>query len=141
MAKEKDQYQIVLHEHNVYYRAAPIDGLWTHTVKNRIVTDAYLIEDLDKKATKKYGQPAQVEPTQDPNKIPLSDFNVTEKKTLDLTPLWQGILPGLLLIIEDKGMHKNVKEEARIELRRMAQAADKWNAHVKDIERSQSQEP
>jgi hypothetical protein len=48
---------------------------------------------------------------------------------IDLTPTWRGIIPLLLAGIEsgtDKG-----RAIALAELARMADAADKWNAHVK----------
>lgn len=48
---------------------------------------------------------------------------------IDLTPTWEQILPALLAVLEngtDEG-RKTVKEE----LRRMAQAADRWNAAAK----------
>jgi hypothetical protein len=44
------------------------------------------------------------------------------KKTVDLTPTWQGILPALLALYQSE-FHKN-REIAESELRRMAGLAD-----------------
>lgn len=55
-----------------------------------------------------------------------------EVATLDLTPVWQGVLPGLLAILMENN-NANVKNEAKIELNRMAMAADNWNDHIKNI--------
>lgn len=45
--------------------------------------------------------------------------------TLDLTPTWAGILNGLVALIENGNAEG--RRQATIELRRMAQAADKYN--------------
>jgi len=61
-------------------------------------------------------------------------------KTIDCTPTWEGLLPMLLELYEAKAVKPAKRQETRkemaIELRRMAQAADKWNAHVKDTAES-----
>lgn len=51
-------------------------------------------------------------------------------RTIDMTPTWEGILPVILYGLENGPAHNrdNLKEE----LRRMAEAADKWNAHCKE---------
>jgi hypothetical protein len=46
-------------------------------------------------------------------------------ETIELTPTWQGVLPILLAALEDGT--KEGKRIAREELRRMAEAADKFN--------------
>lgn len=50
-------------------------------------------------------------------------------RTLDITPTWVGMLPLLLEGFTNTHNPKG-QEAAAIELGRMAQAADKWNAHV-----------
>lgn len=50
-------------------------------------------------------------------------------ETIDMTPTWEGVLPIFLAALEDAS--SKGKQIARGELLRMAQAADKWNAHVK----------
>lgn len=52
-----------------------------------------------------------------------------ESKSIDITPTWAGLLPLLLAAITD-GTDKGGKV-AREELARMAEAADRWNAHCK----------
>lgn len=49
---------------------------------------------------------------------------------IDLTPTWEQILPALLAVIKD-GSAEGRKIAAE-ELRRMAQAADKWNEAAKE---------
>jgi len=65
-------------------------------------------------------------------------------KSIDCTPTWEGLLPMLLELYEAKNVKPAKRAETRkemgIELRRMAQAADKWNAHVKDMEAATSPE-
>jgi hypothetical protein len=46
--------------------------------------------------------------------------------TIDLTPTWSGILPALLALLEAGGEARATAEK---ELRKMADAADKWNAY------------
>lgn len=46
--------------------------------------------------------------------------------TIDLTPTWQGVLPILLAALENGTDEGN--KIAREELRRMAEAADRFNA-------------
>jgi hypothetical protein len=55
----------------------------------------------------------------------------TTHKTIDATPTWRGILPVYLTVIEQGG--ENGRRIAREELARMAEAADKWNAHAKAL--------
>jgi hypothetical protein len=52
-------------------------------------------------------------------------------KTIDVTPTWTAILPILLEFLKTP----QNRESAVQELRRMADAADKWNEHVKAGER------
>jgi hypothetical protein len=49
----------------------------------------------------------------------------------DITPTWKGILPLLLAAYKD-GTDKG-REIAKLELQRMAEAADLWNEHADDI--------
>ena len=49
----------------------------------------------------------------------------TEAATIDVTPTWQAVLPILFAALED-GTDEG-KKIAREELRRMAQAADRYN--------------
>lgn len=48
---------------------------------------------------------------------------------LDLTPTWQGILPVMVLALTNGT--PTGQRAAQEELARMADAADKWNAHAK----------
>lgn len=50
-------------------------------------------------------------------------------KTIELMPTWAGLLPMLLMLLENGNAEG--RKTAREELARMAQAADRWNAHVK----------
>lgn len=55
--------------------------------------------------------------------------------TVDLTPRWEALLPTMLDLIEDKinpAFVNKTREGLRAEFLKMAQAADKWNAHVKE---------
>lgn len=52
-------------------------------------------------------------------------------RTENLTPTWSGLLPVLLVLIEDGS---DAKAEARRELQRMAQAADRYYAIMKKRE-------
>lgn len=55
-------------------------------------------------------------------------------ETLDLTPKWSEILPALLAVSQDGTIHG--KNAAAHEMRRMAQAADKWNDCAADMVRT-----
>lgn len=57
---------------------------------------------------------------------------MTRRKTIDLTPSWQCILPSILMVLEN-ATTEEAKENMRLELRRMAEAADRWN----DMQRSE----
>ena len=60
--------------------------------------------------------------------------NTTE--TIDVTPTWEGLLPTLLhLVRNSKYVNQNptVRQDIEQEFRHMAQAADKWNAHCKEM--------
>ena len=48
---------------------------------------------------------------------------------IDMTPSWSDLLPALLAILSEGNAQG--RRTARIELARMASAADQWNAHVK----------
>lgn len=51
-------------------------------------------------------------------------------KTIDVTPSWAGILPALLELAKgDVRRQAESVNVARIELFRMAKAADQWNEH------------
>lgn len=52
-------------------------------------------------------------------------------KTIDITPTWSEILP-LILMALDSGKADGVKT-AIGELNRMAECADRWNNHVKEL--------
>jgi hypothetical protein len=59
-----------------------------------------------------------------------------EIETIDCTPTWAEILPTWLMLYRQAitGDCTNptlVRENAEKEFRRMAEAADKWNAHCK----------
>lgn len=51
---------------------------------------------------------------------------------IDLTPIWEGVLPMLIAVLENGS--GNGKAIATAELKRMAKAADLWNAHTKQKE-------
>lgn len=50
-------------------------------------------------------------------------------KTIDITPTWAGILPTLLVLLQD-GSNEGQKT-AREELQKMARAADLYNKSIK----------
>lgn len=52
-----------------------------------------------------------------------------EVETIDMTPTWADVLPILILGL-DSGNAEG-RKVAREELKRMADAADKWNTHVR----------
>lgn len=58
------------------------------------------------------------------------------RQFIDCTPTWEGLLPMLLELADPRNVQKDKRDETRQyirqEFRRMAQAADKWNAHVKE---------
>lgn len=71
-------------------------------------------------------------------------------EVIDCTPTWEGLLPMLLEVYgQQYGKRRSqytVRPETvkaldnlKIEFRRMAQAADKWNAHVKECEEYERQ--
>ena len=53
--------------------------------------------------------------------------NTTE--TIDVTPTWRALVPLLVAMAENP----KTQHDALAELSRMAQAADKWNAHCKEM--------
>lgn len=50
-------------------------------------------------------------------------------KTIDMTPTWESLVPVLLYLVRNS---RTAKADIEQELFRMAQAADKWNAHCKE---------
>lgn len=52
---------------------------------------------------------------------------------IDCTPTWEAIINIHINCLEGTGSDE-AKEGARKEIMRMAQAADKWNAHVKTLQ-------
>ena len=52
-------------------------------------------------------------------------------KTIDVTPTWEGILPLLLHLYERKSDNTDFILSQFLS---MAQAADKWNEHVKNTQ-------
>jgi hypothetical protein len=55
----------------------------------------------------------------------------TAPRTVDLAPTWEALLPAFLAVLAD-GTEEG-KRIAREELRRMAQAADFWNARCAQV--------
>lgn len=53
-------------------------------------------------------------------------------RTIDATPTWESILPVILYGLNTGPAHTH--DKLKEELRRMAVAADKWNAHCKEQE-------
>ena len=51
-------------------------------------------------------------------------------EVIDCTPTWEQILPAMLLIMRDSTSKKD-KLAVIDDFKKMAQAADKWNEHVK----------
>lgn len=49
-------------------------------------------------------------------------------QTIDVTPTWRAMLPALLALVDNPSTHREAVEE----LGRMAEAADKWNTHVRE---------
>lgn len=54
---------------------------------------------------------------------------IEQQTAFDVTPTWAGVLPYLLVGIENG--NDTGRKAARGELARMAEAADKWNSAVK----------
>lgn len=55
-------------------------------------------------------------------------------KFIDVTPTWSALLPGMVAVLQnpkDTTEVRKAQEGIYQELRRMAQAADSWNEHVK----------
>lgn len=51
-------------------------------------------------------------------------------KTIDVTPTWEAMVPVLMYLIRNSQQaHLHAAEQ---ELRNMAQAADRWNAHCRE---------
>jgi hypothetical protein len=63
-------------------------------------------------------------------------------ETIDCTPTWEGLLPMMIYMLDPKNVQKDKREEVRAnitaEFQRMAQAADKWNAHRKAEEAAEN---
>ena len=56
-------------------------------------------------------------------------------ETFDMTPTWAALLPAMLAVLDNPDESfdvMNAKMNIRHELRRMARAADLWNAKAKD---------
>lgn len=51
-------------------------------------------------------------------------------KTIDLTPTWSGMLPTLVMLLDNGYKTRNT---ALAELANMAKAADLWNAHCAQL--------
>lgn len=54
--------------------------------------------------------------------------------TIDITPTWVGLAPAYFAVLQNGNAEG--RKIAREELLRMAQAADKWNAHAKEVVRN-----
>ena len=50
-------------------------------------------------------------------------------QTVDVTPTWRALVPLLVALAENP----NTQHDALMELGRMAEAADKWNAHCREM--------
>lgn len=64
----------------------------------------------------------------------MDDTKVVE--TIDLTPTWVQILPQWLFLYEQAILGKTkdnetIRKNAEIEFKRMAEAADRWNDHLR----------
>jgi hypothetical protein len=53
-------------------------------------------------------------------------------RTIDMTPTWTEILGIYLAVLQDG--NEQGRSIARLEMRRMAEAADKWNSHARSIQ-------
>lgn len=53
-------------------------------------------------------------------------------KTIDATPSWESLIPVLMYVIRNAESTKTLKDMEQ-ELRNMAQAADRWNAHCREM--------
>jgi len=54
-------------------------------------------------------------------------------RTVDITPTWAGLVTFLVHVIENSETRTG-RDNAVAELRRMAEAADQWNAHCRETE-------
>lgn len=51
----------------------------------------------------------------------------TKMETIDCTPTWEGLLPLMLAVLDNRKAKEEAKENVRKEIQRMAQIADKYN--------------
>lgn len=59
---------------------------------------------------------------------------------VDITPTWEDILPVMLMVLENAS-DPDAQRKIRDEFRRMAEAADKWNATVRAAHRNEPDAP
>ena len=55
-----------------------------------------------------------------------------EVETIDLTPTWTALVPVMIAILTEVKNPKTIKE-LTAELLKMAEGADRWIAHVKEL--------
>ena len=60
-----------------------------------------------------------------------NNTNSENMKTIDATPTWEAMVPVLIYIIRNSKTREGLKN-VEPELLRMAQAADRWNAHCRE---------
>lgn len=53
-------------------------------------------------------------------------------KTVDVTPSWEGLVPVMLQLWSQERAATQTRWDIKQEFIRMAQAADKWNAHCQE---------
>lgn len=56
---------------------------------------------------------------------------MTDRQTIDITPTWTGLLPGMLRILEDASQPEGAKQPLREELTRLAKHVDDLNKRSK----------
>lgn len=65
----------------------------------------------------------------------------TNMKTINCTPNWQGLLPVMIDILQQDASPESIRL-IKLEFQRMAQAADSWNAFIKNESiKNESQTP
>jgi len=55
-------------------------------------------------------------------------------ETIDLTPTWESLVPAMVYILQHSYESETTKQNIAAEIRKMAKAADMWNAHCKSVQ-------
>lgn len=56
---------------------------------------------------------------------------MSRRETIDITPTWKDLLPAMIAIMQDGSPEG--QRTTMTQLTRMAEAADRWNEHMKAV--------